>query len=184
MKKEAEQGKYLRKIVRIIISTIKFIAEDGLAFLSDNDIIGSPRNGNYLGILELLAEYEPLLATHIKEHANKVTGHVNHLSSTICKEIIQLIDERVLNEIITRIRNSKYFSVSVDSMPDEAHIDQLTIVIRYMEKSMPKERFLTFLPNIGHTGDATAKALLQFLDDYNINKHNCRGLSYTITFQI
>ena len=126
----------------------------------------------------MLVEYEPLLATHIKGHANEGTGHVNYLSSTICEELIQLMGERVLNEIITGIRDSKYFSVSVDSTPNEAHIDHLTIVIRYMEKSMPNERFLSFLPNIGNTGDATSKALLQFLDNYNINIHDCRGQSY------
>lgn len=137
-----------------------------------------PRNGNFLGILELLAEYEPLIATHIKEQANKESGHVNYLSSTICEELISLMGDKILNEIVTRIKQSKYYSVSVDSMPDEAHIDQLTIVVRYIEQSMPKERFLTFLPNCGHTGDATAKALLKFLGDHDINILDCRGQSY------
>lgn len=40
--------------------------------------------------------------------------------------------KEVLGEIITRIQKSKYFSVFVDSTPDEAHIDQLTIVVRYI----------------------------------------------------
>lgn len=86
--------------------------------------------------------------------------------------------DQVLNEIVARIKKSKYYSVSVDSTPDESHIDQLTIVVRYIEGSMPKERFLTFLPNCGHTGEATAKALLQFLDDHQIDILNCRGQSY------
>lgn len=43
---------------------------------------------------------------------------------------------------------------------------------------MPKERFLTFLPNCGHTGDATAKALLKFLGDHDIDILDCRGQSY------
>jgi hypothetical protein len=51
--------------------------------------------------------------------------------------------EKVLNEIVERIKRSKYYSISVDSTPDEAHIDQLTVVIRYMEGSAPKERLLT-----------------------------------------
>lgn len=129
----------------------------------------------------MLAEYEPLLATHIKEHANKGSGHINYLLSTICEELISLMGDKVLNEIVTRIKQSKYYPVSVDSTPDEAHIDQLTIVVRYIEKSMPKERFLTFLPNCGHTGDATAKALLKFLGDHDIDILDCRGQSYDST---
>lgn len=50
---ETQQVQYWRKILRIIVNTIKFIAE--LAFQDDNEIIGSPRNGNFLGILEFLA---------------------------------------------------------------------------------------------------------------------------------
>lgn len=175
---EAQQIQYWQKILRIIVSTIKFIAERGLAFRGDNEIVGSSRNGNFLGILELLAEYEPLLATHLKEHANKGSGHANYLSSTICEELISTMGDKVLNEIISRIKKSKYYSVSVDSSPDESHIDQLTIVVRYIEGSMPKERFLTFLPNCGHTGEATANALLKFLDDHQINISDCRGQSY------
>ena len=43
---------------------------------------------------------------------------------------------------------------------------------------MSKERFLTFLPKIGHRGNATVKTSLQFLDDYNINKYDYREQSY------
>lgn len=175
---ELQQIEYWRKILRIIVSTIKFIAERGLAFRGDNEIVGSPRNGNFLGILELLAEYEPILATHLKEHANKGSGHVNYLSSTICEELIRCMGDKVLTEIVSRIKKSKYYSVSVDSTPDESHIDQLTIVVRYMEGSTPKERFLTFLPNCGHTGEATANALLKFLGDHQIDIMDCRGQSY------
>jgi len=47
-----------------------------------------------------------------------------------------------------------------------------------MEGSTPKERFLTFLQNCGHTGGATANALLKFLGDYQIDNMDCRGQSY------
>ncbi|XP_046597644.1 zinc finger MYM-type protein 1-like [Neodiprion lecontei] len=175
---EAQQIEYWRKNLKIIVSTIKFIAERGLAFRGDNQIVGSPRNGNFLGILELLAEYEPILATHLKTHANKGSGHVNYLSSTICEELISCMGDKVLTEIVSRIKKSKYYSVSVDSTPDESHIDQLTIVVRYMEGSMPEERFLTFLPNCDHSGKATANALLTFLGDHQIDIMDCRGQSY------
>ncbi|XP_025199039.1 zinc finger MYM-type protein 1-like [Melanaphis sacchari] len=173
-----QRGKVAGRIDQELAMTIKFIAERGLAFRGDNEIVGSSRNGNFLGILELLAEYEPILATHLKEHANKGSGHVNYLSSTICEELIRCMGDKVLTEIVSRIKKSKYYSVSVDFTPDESHIDQLTIVVRYMEGSTPKERFLTFLPNCGHTGEATANALLKFLGDHQIDIMDCRGQSY------
>lgn len=47
-----------------------------------------------------------------------------------------------------------------------------------MEGSTPKERFLIFLPNCGHTGEATANALLKLLGDHQIDIMDCRGQSY------
>ncbi|XP_015120741.1 zinc finger MYM-type protein 1-like [Diachasma alloeum] len=177
-KKQAEESQYWRNVLRRVISTIKFLAECGLAFRGDNELIGSSSNGNLLGIRELLAEYDPFLATHLKERANKGSGHVNYLSSTICEQIIALMGEKLLNEILERVKKSKYYSVSVDSTPDEAHIDQLTIIIRYMEGCTPRERFLTFLPNCGHSGSALANALLNFLEVHGIDISDCRGQSY------
>ena len=70
-REEAEQSQYWRKFLLRVVSTIKFIAERGLAFRSDDELIGSPRNGNFVGILGLLAEYDLFLSTHLKDKANK-----------------------------------------------------------------------------------------------------------------
>ena len=138
-KHESEICVCWNQILQRVISTIKFIAERGLAFRGDNEIVESPHNGNYLGILELLSEYDTFLAAHIKMHANKGRGHTSYLSSTIFEEIINLMGSQVLKCLFCSFKKSKYFSVSVDSTPDEAHIDQLTIIIRYMdmEKLIP-----------------------------------------------
>lgn len=129
----------------------------------------------------MIAEYDPFLSAHIKKHANKGSGHTNYLSSTICEELVSLMAKSVINEIITRLKISKHHSVSVDSTPDEGHIDQLTVIFRYMENLIPVERFLTFLLNSGHMGKAIAETLIHFLKDYEIDIKDCRGQSYDNT---
>lgn len=47
-----------------------------------------------------------------------------------------------------------------------------------MEGLSPKERFLTFIPNCGHSGSAIANTLLHFLENHNIDICDCRGQSY------
>jgi len=84
----------------------------------------------------------------------------------------------VFNEIIKRVQSAKYYSISVDSSPDEARIDQLTVTIRYLENSQPVERFVTFLPNVGHRGQQMANALINYLKDVNINLQDCRAQAY------
>lgn len=146
-----------------------------MAFRGNNEIIGSPHNGNFLGTLELIAEFDPFLKTHMKEHGNKGTGHVNYLSSTIYEELIEQMGDKILHEICRRVKNSRYFSLTVDSTPDEGHVDQLTVVVRYMEGEKPVERFLTFLPNTGHKGKEMATALHNFFSKNDIDMRDCRG---------
>ena len=52
--------------------------------------------------------------------------------------------KRVLDEIVSRIKRSSYYSVTLDSTPDEGHVDQLTLVFRFMENTTPVERFVAF----------------------------------------
>lgn len=50
------------------------MAEHGLAFSGDNELDGSLRNGNYLGILEFLSGYDTFLAEHIQKQEKKKGG--------------------------------------------------------------------------------------------------------------
>ena len=93
---------YWRSVLKRVISVIHFIAERGLAFRGDNELVGSPRNGNFLGILELISQYDDFLAQHIKTEANRGKGHTNYLSSTLMEEVISIMGEQLLREIISR----------------------------------------------------------------------------------
>ena len=61
-----EQTSYWENVIKRLVSVITFLAERGLAFRGNDQIIGSPHNGNYLGLLELASEYDPFLAVHIQ----------------------------------------------------------------------------------------------------------------------
>ncbi|XP_065672025.1 zinc finger MYM-type protein 5-like [Hydra vulgaris] len=55
---------YWRSLLKRLISVLKFVCERGLVLRGDNETIGSPNNGNYLGLLEL---------------ASCGSGHTNYL---------------------------------------------------------------------------------------------------------
>ncbi|EFN70695.1 Zinc finger MYM-type protein 1, partial [Camponotus floridanus] len=149
------------------------------AFRGSNEQFFNSRNGNFLGTLELLAEYDDFLKVHIAQDGNKKKGHVSYLSNTICDEFIEILGEHVRKSIVHELKNAKYFSIIVDSTPDIENVDQLTIVIRYVSaNSCPVERFLLFLPNVGHKGEQMGIAVLKTLEDLNIDFQNCRGQSY------
>ncbi|XP_068243599.1 uncharacterized protein [Palaemon carinicauda] len=169
---------YWRLVLKQVVSVIHFIAERGIAFRGDNELVGLPRNGNFLGILELIAQYDDFLAQHIKTEANRGKGHTNYLSSTILEEVISIMGEQLLREIFSKVKKSKYYSMSLDSTPYAAHVDQLTHALRYMEKDSLVERFVTFMTNKGHGAEDMFNALMEFLNTHDLALGKCRGHSY------
>lgn len=170
---------YWFNVLQRVVSVIKFLASRGLAFRGNDEILGSQHNGNYLGILELLAEYDPFLSSHLAKYGNVGKGRQSYLSSTICEELIEILGNKVLKHIIDEITMAKYFSLSVDSTPDISHTDQLTVVLRYVTSNGEvAERFLTFIPIESHKGEKLAATILNFLNENNIDIKNARGQSY------
>ena len=68
--------------------------------------------------------------------------------------------------------------MSVDSTPDIANVDQLTIIFRYVLPDGPVERFVKFMPTRGHTGHQLADILLEFIEDNGVSLKDLRGQSY------
>lgn len=173
-----EERDYWRQILTRIVSVVKFLTGRGLALRGDVEEFGCKNNGNYLGLLELISEYDPILKEHIKKYGGAGSGTTSYLSPSTCDEFIHIMGKRVLQEIIKEVKASRYYSISVDSTPDVAHIDQLTFIIRYVLFGEPTERFLKFLPISGHSAENLFDEVVNFLNEITIPISHCRGQSY------
>ncbi|KAI6655857.1 Zinc finger MYM-type protein 1-like [Oopsacas minuta] len=169
---------YWHEVLNRILDVIRFLSVRGLAFRGDNEHFGSHQNGNYLGILELIAEHDSFLDLHIKIFGNKGRGNTSYLSSTICEVFNLLMGQVVLNNIISELKSAKFFSISVGSTPDISNEDQLTLIIRYVNSNGPIERFLKFFDIETHTGIGIAHIILEFLKKIEVKIEDCRGQSY------
>lgn len=69
-----KERNYWREVLRRVVSTVKFISSRGLAFRGATEILGNADNGNFLGCLEYLAEYDPFIAGHIEKFKNAGRG--------------------------------------------------------------------------------------------------------------
>ena len=105
-----------------------------------NELLCSPSNGNYLGIMEL-SQLDTFLAEHICQHGNKGRGNTSYISSTIFEELIEWMGQKVLSIIIVaEIKSAKYFSISAYRPHARyMHVDQLTLIPRYVAQSGPVE---------------------------------------------
>lgn len=169
---------YWIDVLKRVVAVVKFLCERSLSFRGDNEAFGVSNNGNYLGILELISQFDPFLKEHILKYGNQGTGNPSYLSKTICEELIQLMGKKVLKTIIEEINIAKYYSLIVDSTPDCSHIDQLSIVFRYVYLGEVKERFVHFIPVNSHKGKSLFDVVNNFLNEHNLNLENCRGQSF------
>ena len=78
LEQHRSEQEYWHKVLTLVVSVICFLASRGLPFRGENQIIGSAKNGNYLGILELLSEFDTFLEEHLKlmEIVEKETSHI------------------------------------------------------------------------------------------------------------
>lgn len=63
-------------------------------FRGNDELLESPHNINYLGILELISQFDPFLAEYITTHGQKGRGSLSYVSSTTCKKFIDLMGEK------------------------------------------------------------------------------------------
>lgn len=65
-----------------IISIVRFIAKHNLAFRGSNDRSYKNSNENILGLIEMLAEFEPIFQEHVRRITND-NVHVHFLKHKI-----------------------------------------------------------------------------------------------------
>lgn len=65
---------YWKDVLLRVVEVIKFLGSRGLAFRGHDEKLGSNHNGNYLGVIELLAKFDPFLKEHITNFGNQGRG--------------------------------------------------------------------------------------------------------------
>lgn len=77
------------------------------------------------------------------------------------------------------IKNAQYFSISLDSTPGISHVDQISFCVHYVNKNgKPIEKMLCFLDNVDHQYAKKLIAVLNLLNNYNLNIKYLRGQSF------
>ena len=164
-----------------ILLIVKFLAEHNIAFRGSNSKVYQDSNGNFLGLVQMLAEFDPIIKEHVDRITNdKIRDH--YLGPSIQNELINLLAVAIRSEIIRKVKEAKYFSVLLDCTPDASHQEQMSLIIRYVDASSGsfciEESFLGFLDVNDTTGQGLFDVLKNELKSLDLDIVNLRGQGY------
>lgn len=171
-----------KNVLTRVIDCILFLAERNLPLRGKTEQLGSTKNGNFLGLIELLARYDVTMAEHLREASSKKI--TSYLSWCTQNEFLQSISECIVSKICTRIKAAKYFAVQFDCTPDISKQEQASVIIRYVhtdesKKTSVQESFVGFTAVKDTTGQGLAEKLIEVIEkNLGLELINCRGQSY------
>ena len=131
---------------------------------------------NFIEILKYGARCGNIINQLFKDPASNQT----YMSKTIQNEILEVCSEMITEVIVHEVKEAKFFSVLADEATDSSNVEQLAIVVRYVNNNFVIcEEFLGFVPcTQGITGEALSKEITTFIEGIGLRMENCRGQRY------
>lgn len=176
--REAERKKW-RDILERVLAAIDYLAAHNLAFRGHRENLSSNHSGNFLGLIKLLAKFDPVLKVHV-DQIQEEKLHTHYLGKNTQNELIELMGNHVKGTILNQIRESKYYSIILDCTRDVSRTEQMSLVLRYVNihSGLIEESFLGFLPVESTTGENLAKCVMDELESLGLDINDCRGQGY------
>ena len=176
-----------KTILSRVLTVILFMAERGLALRGSQEKIGDPTNGNFLGFMEVLAKFDPILGDHVnnikasqENPGTRMPAH--YMSKTIQNELIEVARSFVLDNIVNEVKKAKYFAITVDGTPDISHDEQISFVLRYLlhngSSFSIEERFISFENFSKKTGHEIARKIVGYVGELGLQFEDCIGQTY------
>jgi hypothetical protein len=131
--------------IKASIDIVRWVTFQACAFRGHNERSESKNRGNFLKMMKLLASYNEQVCALLLGNAPQNAKYTSH---QIQKEILHVFARNVQSSIRHEIGDAR-FCLIVDEARDESRREQMSIVIRFVDRSgFIRERFLDIVINI------------------------------------
>lgn len=110
-----------------------------------------------------MAKFDPVLRDHVRR-IDRGAEHITYLGKTIQSELITCVSDKMLDTMLSEIKDFKYYAIILDCTPDLSHQEQMSVVVRAVNLGKTpetKEQFLGFLVAPESTGQGLSALILQ-----------------------
>ncbi|XP_037786387.1 uncharacterized protein LOC119582230 [Penaeus monodon] len=108
---------YWRNVLERLFAITHYLASRNLSFRGTREKLFQPNNGNFLGLVELLAQFDVLMAEHMRRTTEgNQTDH--YLGKNMQNEFIQKLADHVKKRFIQRVKDARYYAVLLDCTQD------------------------------------------------------------------
>jgi len=166
-----------KEVLHCIVDAILYLAKQGSPFRGTNERCDfeNPSSGKFLNTIALLSHYNVPLQKHIERHKK---GQISYFSSDIQDEFLDIIADKIRQDIIQNVKKAKYFALMFDCTPDISNNEQMTEIIRYVNGTEVVESFLDFFLVSDKTGEGLSQEIIKKVKNDGLDLELCRAQSY------
>ena len=124
---EEQERLHARKVIALLLDCCRCLARQSIAFRGSDD----DADGNFRKIVELMARWVPFLEHWIR-NTQSCSYQVTYFSPQSKNEFVDLLGIEVRQRMVEEIKSSGVFEAMADTTPDVSHLDQISLVIRYV----------------------------------------------------
>lgn len=121
-----------RQIILELIDIILFLARHNLSFRGHNEQWSNPLSrGNFKDLIILMSKNSVPLSEHITKLKSRGRQELSFISWERQNQLIECIAKDISTTIQYQVKNTRFFSIAIDSTFDASRKEQVSFIIRY-----------------------------------------------------